>query len=100
MDKIPWQGYLEFTQTSYIAATSLVLDKKNGWTEYPNVTDFLEDYIEIYSQAYHIALSELNKHTSLKEVKRILSQEINIKSRVEDSAINEAKAKLKPRKEQ
>ncbi len=80
MDKIPWQGYLEFTQTSYTATTSLVLDKKNDWTEYPNVTDFLEDYIEIYSRVYHIALSELNKHTSLKEVKRRLCKELKIKS--------------------
>lgn len=94
MDKLPWQGAIEFNENSYKATPSLVIDKKNGWLEYPIITAFLDHYLEVYSQALHIALSELSKNKSLTKVKRRLCSELNIKSRVANSALNEAKTIL------
>lgn len=100
MDKIPFQEYLKFEDTSYIASTSLVLDKKNGnWNEYYKLVDFLNTYLEVYNKAYHIALSELCKNKDFKDIKRRICKELNVKSRVADSAINEARAKLSAKKE-
>ena len=42
MDKLPWQGFIEFNELSSKVATSLVIDKKNGWLEYPLITAFLD----------------------------------------------------------
>ena len=98
-DKLPWQGAIEFNELSSKATTSLVIDKKNGWLEYPLITTFLDHYLEVYSKALHIAWSELSRNKSIKDVKRRLCSELNIKSRVADSAINEAKTILSAQRE-
>lgn len=53
----------------------------------------------MYNKSFHIAFSELGKNKSIKEVKQRLCGELNVKSRVADSAINEAKTKLSAQRE-
>lgn len=100
MDKIPWQEYIEFEDSYYTATTSLVVDKKNeNFDKYNSLFSYLDGYLEVYNKAYHIALAELGRDKSLKEVKQRLCRELSIKSRVADSALSEAKAKIKARRE-
>lgn len=100
MDKIPWQGYLVYNETSYIASTSLVLDKKYGsFSDFEKITKFLDGYRKIYTKAYHIAFAELTRGASLKNTKQRICKELSVKSRVADSAIAEAKGKIKAKRE-
>ena len=48
MDEIKWQEYIEFEDTSYVATTSLVLDKKNGsLSKYTELYTYLDEYLRV-----------------------------------------------------